>query len=80
MGDDVTLVVPPEWALTSHARRQLDLHPGEPWAVHGVPVVQSAEAHRDLSEVGDDAIAGEQRVDVASHMVGEVAVASTEQQ
>ena len=80
MGHGVALVVPPKRSLPTHPWRQFDLDAGQPRAVHRVAIVQPAEAHRDLGEIGDDAIAGEQGIDVASHMVREIAVASAEQQ
>ena len=73
-------MVPPERPLTSDAGRQFDLDSSIAREVDRVVVVESAEAHRDLLEVGDHSVAGEPMLDMATHVMGEVAVASPEEE
>ena len=73
-------MVPPERALTTNPRWEFDLHASGTGQVHRVVIVESAEAHRDLLEVGDHPVAGEPMLDMATHVMGEVAVASPEEE
>ena len=73
-------MVPPKRPLTSNAGRQFDLNSSIAREVDRVVVVESAEAHRDLLEVGDHAVAGEPMLDMSADVVSEIAVASPEEE
>ena len=76
----IALVVPPKRPLTSDAGRQFDLDSSIAREVDRVVVVESAEAHRDLLEVGDHSVAGEPMLDMSADVVSEIAVASPEEE
>ena len=76
----IALVVPPKRPLTSDAGRQFDLDSSIAREVDRVVVVESAEAHRDLLEVGDHAVAGEPMLDMSADVVSEIPIASPEEE
>ncbi len=79
VGDQVAFVVPPERTLTTNPWWEFDLHASGPRQVHRVVVVEPAETNWDFGEVGDDSVAGKAVLDVPTDVMGEVAVAATEQ-
>ena len=76
----IALVIPPERPLPPDAGWQFDLNSGIAREVDRIVVVESAEAKRNLLEVGDHSVTGEPMLDMSADMVGEIAVAPPEQE
>ncbi len=76
----IALVIPPERPLPPDAGWQFNLDSSIAREVDRVVVVESAEAKRNLLEVGDHAVAGEPMLDMSADVVSEIAVTSPEEE